>query len=162
MGAFIVFFWEFFFNWRQNCPTLIKQCEKSWMIIFDGQLIVHNVVNAWIPKVQHCLVIQLLKWEKWEKNKKSIFGQSWERMKNVLMTKVVLSLCASQEKKIPSKNIKVWKKIDKSIFTFQIAAISAFFTLNKQKWNTWYISPRSMTMSSFSTIHLKLTKWECL
>ena len=162
MGAFIVVFWEFFLNWRQNCPTLVKQCEKSWMIIFVGQLIVHKVVNAWIPKVQHCLVIQLLKWEKWEKNKKSIFGQSWQRMKIFLMTKVVLSQCASHEKKIPSKNIKVWEKIDKSIFTFQIAAILAFFTLDKQKWNTWYISSRSMNISSFITIDLKLTKWERL
>ena len=65
-------------------------------------------------------------------------------------------------KKIPSKNIKVWEKIDKSIFTFQIGAISGFFNLYKQKWNTWYISPRSMTMSSFITIDLKLAKWERL
>ena len=132
------------------------------MIIFDVQLIVNNVVNAWVPKVQHKKVIQLLKWEKWEKNKKSIFGQSSKRMKFFLMTKVVLSRCASQEKKIPSKNIKVWEKIDKSIFTFQIGAISAFFSLNKQKWNTWYISPRSMNISSFITTDLKLAKWDRL
>ena len=132
------------------------------MIIFDGQLILHNVFQTWAPKVQHCLVIQLLKWEKWEKNKKLIFGQSWQRMKKNLMPKVVLSRCASHEKKIPSKNVKVWEKIDKSIFTFQIAAILACFTLDKQKWNTWYISSRSMTPSSFITIDLKLTKWERL
>ena len=65
-------------------------------------------------------------------------------------------------KKIASKNNKVWEKIDKSIFTFQIAAISAFFTLDKQKWNTWYISPTSIKVSSFTTIDVKLTKWERL
>ena len=132
------------------------------MIIIDGQLILHHVFQTWAPTFQHCLVIQLLKWEKWEKNKKSIFGQSWQRMKKNLMTKVVLSRSALPEKKNPVEKYQVWEKIDKSIFTFQIAAISAFFTLNKQKWNTWYISSRSMTPSSFITIDLKLTKWERL